>query len=75
MSSCGGTVSVTVRRSTRTIRSTQGTSRTTPGPLTGNSRPRRNTTARSYSRSTRTLVMASTATSIATMTRLTTIME
>ena len=54
MISCGGTVSVTVRRLTRTIRSIDGISRTSPGPRWSISRPSRNTTPRSYSRRTRT---------------------
>ena len=54
MTSWGGTVSVTVRRLTRTMRSIDGTSRISPGPRWSISRPRRNTTPRSYSRSTRT---------------------
>ncbi len=32
MTSCGGIVSATVRRSTRTMRSTSGISMTSPGP-------------------------------------------
>ncbi len=53
ITSCGGMFSVIVRRSTRTIRSTTGISRNRPGPFGGSSsRPRRNTTPRSYSRAT-----------------------
>ena len=47
-------MSVTVRRLTRTIRSIAGVSRISPGPRWSMRRPRRNTTPRSYSRSTRT---------------------
>ena len=52
MTSCGATSMATVRRLTFTILSTKGISRMTPGrwPLLGTSRPRRKTTARSYSR-------------------------
>ena len=51
MTSCGGTFSVTVRRSTLTIRSTIGMIRKMPGPFgSGRSRPRRKMTPRSYSR-------------------------
>ena len=53
MISWGGTVSVTVRRLTRTIRSIVGISRISPGPRWSISRPSRNTTPRSYSRRTR----------------------
>ena len=35
MTSCGGIVSVTVRRSTRTMRSTNGMKKTRPGPASG----------------------------------------
>jgi hypothetical protein len=53
ITSCGGTFSVIVRRSTFTIRSTTGISRKSPGPLgSGSSRPRRKMTPRSYSRAT-----------------------
>src|SRR6266480_5784721 len=53
MTSCGGMLSVIVRRSTLTIRSTIGIRRKRPGPFGGSSsRPRRNTTPRSYSRAT-----------------------
>ena len=51
--------SVTVRSETRTIRSMPGMSRTSPGPRWSTSRPSRNTTARSYSRRTRTDAAAS----------------
>ena len=53
MTSCGGMFSVTVRRSTRTIRSITGISRIRPGPLRAIRRPRRKMTPRSYSRRTR----------------------
>src|SRR5689334_14133586 len=43
-------LSVIVRRSTLTIRSTIGMRKTTPGPFCGSRRPRRKTTPRSYSR-------------------------
>src|SRR5579862_4211251 len=43
-------LSVIVRRSTFTIRSTTGMRKTTPGPFCGSRRPRRKTTPRSYSR-------------------------
>src|SRR5579885_525033 len=49
ITSCGGTSSVTVRRSIRTERSRTGMTKITPGPRNGVSRPRRKTTARSYS--------------------------
>src|SRR4051812_14706263 len=53
MTSCGGTVSVIVRRSTLTILSTTGISRKRPGPFgTGSKRPSRKTMPRSYSRAT-----------------------
>ena len=54
MTSCGGTFSVTVRRSTRTIWSTIGIRNRRPGPLRAISRPSRKTTPRSYSRRIRT---------------------
>src|SRR5436190_17559296 len=55
MTSCGGMLSVIVRRSTFTIWSTIGIFQTRPGPRGGSSsRPKRNMTARSYSRKTRT---------------------
>ena len=50
ITSCGGTLSVTVRRSTRTIWSTIGIRKRRPGPLSAISRPSRKTTPRSYSR-------------------------
>src|SRR5215211_3822385 len=54
MTSCGGTFSVTVRRSTRTILSMMGISRKRPGPFGGEcSRPSRKITPRSYSRAIR----------------------
>src|SRR5665811_813250 len=53
MISCAGTVSVTVRRLTRTRRSIDGISSCRPGPRCSISRPSRNTPPRSYSRSTR----------------------
>src|SRR2546423_13921772 len=53
ITSCGGMLSVIVRRSTFTIRSTIGISRKSPGPLgSGNNRPSRKTMPRSYSRAT-----------------------
>src|SRR5947207_10030043 len=53
MTSCGGMVSVIVRRSTLTIRSTIGIRMKRPGPFgSGKSRPRRKTIPRSYSRAT-----------------------
>jgi hypothetical protein len=53
MTSCGGIVSVIVRRSTFTIRSITGMRRKRPGPFgSGSSRPRRKITPRSYSRAT-----------------------
>src|SRR5215218_3515079 len=53
MTSCGGMLSVIVRRSTFTIRSTIGISRNSPGPFgCGSSRPSRKTIPRSYSRAT-----------------------
>src|SRR5260221_4036056 len=50
MTSCGGMLSVIVRRSTLTIRSTIGIRKTTPGPLGSSRRPSRKRTPRSYSR-------------------------
>src|SRR6266566_4799146 len=50
MTSCGGMLSVIVRRSTLTRRSTIGIRKTTPGPLGSSRRPSRKTTPRSYSR-------------------------
>jgi hypothetical protein len=61
MTSCGGIPTVRVRSDTRTMRSMPGISSTSPGPRSPTSRPRRNTTARSYSRSTRTEAAASAA--------------
>ena len=53
ITSCGGMLSVIVRRSTLTIRSTTGISRKSPGPFgSGKSRPSRKTMPRSYSRAT-----------------------
>jgi hypothetical protein len=53
ITSCGGTFSVIVRRSTLTIRSMIGISRKSPGPFgSGSSRPSRKITPRSYSRAT-----------------------
>src|SRR5436190_1236702 len=53
ITSCGGMLSVIVRRSTFTIRSMIGISRKRPGPFgAGNSRPSRKTIPRSYRRST-----------------------
>src|SRR6266508_2797980 len=53
MTSCGGTVSVIVRRSTFTIRSTTGIRMKRPGPFGwGRSRPSRKMIPRSYSRAT-----------------------
>ena len=54
ITSCGGTVSVTVRRSTLTIRSTIGIRKISPGPFWAMRRPRRKITPRSYSRRIRT---------------------
>src|SRR4029079_2303650 len=59
MTSCGGIVCVIVRRVTRTMRSAIGTSNARPGPFWATKRPKRNTTPRSYSRSTRTDAPAS----------------
>src|SRR5215211_5961380 len=50
MTSCGGTVSVTVRRSIRTMRSTIGIRKISPGPFCAIRRPSRKMTPRSYSR-------------------------
>ena len=50
ITSCGGTVRVTVLRSTLTIRSMIGISRIRPGPFWAISRPNRKITPRSYSR-------------------------
>src|SRR5215471_6562065 len=52
MTSCAGTSIVTVRRPTFTARSMMGMSRMSPGPRSPTSRPSRNTTSRSYSRTT-----------------------
>src|SRR5439155_17731607 len=53
ITSCGGMLSVIVRRSTLTIRSTIGISRKRPGPFgSGSSRPSRKMIPRSYSRAT-----------------------
>src|SRR2546429_9212034 len=53
ITSCGGIVSVIVRRATLTIRSTTGVSRNRPGPFgAGGGRPRRKMIPRSYSRAT-----------------------
>ena len=53
ITSCGGMLSVIVRRSTRTIRSTIGIRKIRPGPLgSATRRPSRKTMPRSYSRST-----------------------
>src|SRR4051812_22223646 len=53
MTSCGGMLSVIVRRSTLTIRSTIGIRMKRPGPFgSGSNRPRRKTIPRSYSRAT-----------------------
>src|SRR5690348_14838137 len=55
MTSCGGMLSVIVRRSTFTSWSTIGIFQTSPGPRGGSSRrPQRKKTARSYSLKTRT---------------------
>uniref|UniRef100_A0A1I8IP76 Protein kinase domain-containing protein n=1 Tax=Macrostomum lignano TaxID=282301 RepID=A0A1I8IP76_9PLAT len=53
--SCGGTSNVTVRRSTMRTLSQQGMMKNRPGPLPcwPSTRPRRSTTARSYSATTR----------------------
>ena len=51
MTSCGGTSQVTVRSDTRTILSMGQKMGITPGPLSFlSTRPKRKTTARSYSR-------------------------
>src|SRR5262245_22327367 len=52
ITSCAGTSMVTVRRPTFTARSSTGISRIRPGPRSPTSNPRRNTTSRSYSRTT-----------------------
>src|SRR5215211_4196540 len=69
MTSCGGIVCVMVRRVTRTMRSAIGISSTRPGPFWATRRPKRNTTPRSYSRSTRTDAPASDSASITSTTR------
>ena len=53
ITSCGGMLSVTVRRSTRTILSMIGIRKIRPGPFWSIRRPRRKITPRSYSRRTR----------------------
>jgi hypothetical protein len=50
MTSCGGTSNTRVRRSTRTACWMPGMITISPGPKTRWKRPRKNTTARSYSR-------------------------
>ena len=67
MISWGGIDSVTVRRLTRTMRSSDGMRTWSPGPRTSISRPSRNTIPRSYSRSTRTAL----ATAVSATTRMT----
>src|SRR5262249_757832 len=52
MTSCVGTSIVMVRRSTRCALSTPGITKVMPGPRGPTRRPRRNTTRRSYSRTT-----------------------
>src|SRR5262245_31386055 len=52
ITSCAGTSMVTVRSPTFTARSSTGISRIRPGPRSPTSSPRRNTTSRSYSRTT-----------------------
>src|SRR6516162_304103 len=52
ITSCAGTSMVTVRNPTLTARSMIGISRIRPGPRSPTRRPRRNTTRRSYSRTT-----------------------
>jgi hypothetical protein len=49
MTSCGGTFSVSVRKSTRTIFSRKGMMKLSPGPRKETRRPKRKTTPRSYS--------------------------
>src|SRR5215212_1635178 len=71
MTSCGGIVCVIVRSVTRTIRSAIGVSSTRPGPFWATSRPKRKTTPRSYSRSTRTDAPASDTASTTRTTRTT----
>lgn len=55
MTCCGGMVRVTVRRSTRPIRSMNGRRNTRPRPTEARRRPSRKSTPRWYSRSTRVL--------------------
>src|SRR5918912_4503130 len=50
ITSCGGTSNTRVLRSTRTICWIGGTTKIRPGPFTLSKRPRKKTTARSYSR-------------------------
>src|SRR5262252_6648275 len=52
ITSCEGTSIVTVRKPTFTARSRIGISRIRPGPRSPTNRPSRNTTSRSYSRTT-----------------------
>src|SRR5262245_62002257 len=52
ITSCAGTSMVTVRKPTLTARSSTGISRIRPGPRSPTRSPRRNTTSRSYSRTT-----------------------
>src|SRR5262252_6125625 len=52
ITSCAGTSMVTVRSPTFTARSRMGISRIRPGPRSPTSSPSRNTTSRSYSRTT-----------------------
>src|SRR5687767_10015970 len=66
MTSCGGTSNTRTRRSTRTICCTTGMMRMRPGPFTAWKRPKKNTTARSYSRST---LIAEAASTMRTTTR------
>src|SRR5215216_2253896 len=71
ITSCGGIVCVIVRRVTRTMRSAIGISSTRPGPFWATRRPKRKTTPRSYSRSTRTDAPASDTASTTRTTRTT----
>src|SRR5215216_866741 len=71
MTSCGGIVCVIVRSVTRTMRSAIGTSSARPGPFWATRRPKRKTTPRSYSRSTRTDAPASDTASTTRTTRIT----
>ena len=66
ITSWGGTSMAIVRRLTFTILSTNGISRTRPGPLAAISRPSRNMTARSYSRRILTAVDRNTTTMMST---------